>query len=358
MEYYCQNSTCKPEVFRMRYAVWNNKGGVGKSFLTFVLGTEIAHRHPSRHVIVVDMCPQANLSEVVLGGNGLGAERLQNLLKAEDRKTIGGYFDERISSPHKKTGTESKYLFQARAHNEELPDNLWFIVGDPSLEIQAQVISQIGGQTLPADAWKNVHSWLKDLLEECRNKLGNKDTTVFIDCNPSFAAYTELAMMAADRLIIPCSSDGSSARAIDNVGALLFGIGQAEGGYTDVTFKAKSDRFKMNLPVIHSVLLNRSTQYSAKASKAFGAMFDEIKKRTNALCQSDKNRFLLDEHGEFQFHDIPDNHTVAIICTHLGKPLYSITPGKYSVHDTNPQVNSEPLDRYKTAVEKFISVLL
>ena len=27
----------------MRYAVWNNKGGVGKSFLSFVLATEISH---------------------------------------------------------------------------------------------------------------------------------------------------------------------------------------------------------------------------------------------------------------------------------------------------------------------------
>jgi hypothetical protein len=50
----------------MRYAVWNNKGGVGKSFLSFVLGTEVAHRHPDKNVILVDMCPQANLSEIVL----------------------------------------------------------------------------------------------------------------------------------------------------------------------------------------------------------------------------------------------------------------------------------------------------
>ncbi len=39
----------------MRYAVWNNKGGVGKTFLTFVLGTEIARRKPTEHVIVADM---------------------------------------------------------------------------------------------------------------------------------------------------------------------------------------------------------------------------------------------------------------------------------------------------------------
>lgn len=60
----------------MRYAVWNNKGGVGKSFLSFILGSEIANRNPDEHVILVDMCPQANLSEIVLGGNGAGATKL------------------------------------------------------------------------------------------------------------------------------------------------------------------------------------------------------------------------------------------------------------------------------------------
>src|SRR5271156_1645728 len=90
----------------MRYAVWNNKGGVGKSFLSFILGTEVAHRNPDHHVILVDMCPQANLSEIVLGGNGLGAAKLQSLLISKDRRTVGGYFDSRIASPHKQTGSE------------------------------------------------------------------------------------------------------------------------------------------------------------------------------------------------------------------------------------------------------------
>ena len=64
----------------MRYAIWNNKGGVGKSFLSFIVGTEIAHRCANDHVVLVDMCPQANLSEVVLGGNGKGSENLATLL--------------------------------------------------------------------------------------------------------------------------------------------------------------------------------------------------------------------------------------------------------------------------------------
>lgn len=337
----------------MRYAVWNNKGGVGKSFLSFVLGTEAAHLRPDENVILVDMCPQANLSEIVLGGNGKGAESLEGLLAEKNRKTVGGYLDTRIASPHKVTNHEGDYLIRARDFNEHAPGNLWLIVGDPSLEIQAQVISQIGGQTLPSDAWKNVHNWLADLISASTARFEPAKTRVFIDCNPSFSAYTELAMIAAEQVIVPCSSDGSSARAIDNVGGLLYGIGGEE--YKGVSFKSKADNFHMRLPLIHSVLLNRSTVYSAKASKAFGAMFDEIKRRTESLRKIAPERFV---GKKVSFHVIPDNHSVAIVSSHLGMPLYQIATGRYDVHDTQPQVNSEPLIRYKEAVSEFMENIL
>lgn len=47
----------------MNYGIWNNKGGVGKSFLSFTLALEHAHTHPEKKIILADMCPQANLSE-------------------------------------------------------------------------------------------------------------------------------------------------------------------------------------------------------------------------------------------------------------------------------------------------------
>ena len=333
----------------MRYVIWNNKGGVGKSFLSFILGTEIAKRDSERHVILVDMCPQANLSEIVLGGNGKGADHLEALLRENGRRTVGGYFDARIASPHRNIGTESDYLTTAKSYNANIPDNLSLIVGDPSLEIQAQVISQISGQTLPTDAWKNVHNWLLDLVTGCVNKVGGRKTTVLIDCNPSFSAYTELAMMTAEHLIIPCSSDGSSARAISNIGALLFGIGDS---YPDVNFKARADRFRMSLPLVHSVLLNRSTWYNQRASRAFRAMFDEIKNRTESLKEKNPRNFVS---GGINFREVPDTHSVAIVCSHLGLPLYEVRPRQYNVHDTHPQVNSEPLERYKEAIDDLLS---
>ena len=72
----------------MRYAIWNNKGGVGKSFLTFVFASEYASANPDKVVYVIDMCPQANVSEIFLGGNGGGAIELEKLLNGRQRQTI------------------------------------------------------------------------------------------------------------------------------------------------------------------------------------------------------------------------------------------------------------------------------
>lgn len=333
----------------MRYALWNNKGGVGKTFLSFVLATEVAHERGTP-VLVVDMCPQANLSEIILGGNGIGSERLDALIR--DRKTIGGYFDTRINSPHTKSGTEKDYLIDARVFNGNLPAKLFLIAGDPTLEIQAQVINQISGQTLPPESWKNVHRWLADIIDECSMALGEQFVTVFVDCNPSFSAYTEVSMFATERLIIPCSSDGSSARAIDNVGSLLYGIVTGKD-YGAAGFVARAKHFDMPLPLVHSVVLNRSTQYNKKASKAFRAMFNEIRRRTDLLKEKAPYYFANGTH----FHDIPDSHSVAIVCSHEGRPLYTVSPGRYKVHDTEPQVNPEPLDRYKDAVRQLIATI-
>lgn len=333
----------------MRYAIWNNKGGVGKTFLSFIIASEYAHENPDKAVIVVDMCPQANLSEILLGGNGKGSSNLEKLIS--QRQTVGGYFDRRIESPHQILGREADFIIQVSQYNDNVPANVFLVAGDPSLEIQAQVINQISSQTLPADTWKNVHSWLKDLVIACVKKYGSSESavTTFIDCNPSFAAYTELSMMTAERLIVPCSSDGSSARAIDNLGALLYGVGSST--YRDVQLSAKAKGNAMPLPVVHSIILNRSTQYDKKASKAFGAMFEAIKKRVSYLQEISSGSFIK---GGSLFYDIPDSHSVAIVCSHYGLPLFAVEPGQYKVHDQNPQVNEEPLDRYKKSVKIFM----
>jgi cellulose biosynthesis protein BcsQ len=81
------------------YAFWNNKGGVGKSFLCFVAASEYAYRHPDTDVYVIDLCPQANTSETLFGGYGKSAEMMKKLLDENPRRSVAGYLETRLSSP-------------------------------------------------------------------------------------------------------------------------------------------------------------------------------------------------------------------------------------------------------------------
>ncbi len=339
----------------MRYAVWNNKGGVGKTFLSFMMAGEYAQHNKDKNVVLIDLCPQANASEIALGGNGTGSNTLKQLLEqTPNRLTIGGYFDERIASPYKATGTEASYLVNPKSSgfNKNVEKNLYIVAGDPSLELQAQVINQLSILPQPPGAWKLVHSWVLDLISGIEEKLG-KETMFFIDCNPSFASYTELAILASERLIVPCSGDGSSARAIDNLGRLIYGI-ETPSRYAKGNFNALAKEHKFELPKVHIIALNRSTQYGKSASNAFSAMFDEIKTRTDNLRAKDKTIFT----PEFEFLDIPDSHTLSIICSHLGMPISELTAEtKYRVNGKNTAVKKISYDTYMSAIDSMISRL-
>ena len=318
-----------------------------------MIGSEYAIQNRTRNVVIVDLCPEANVSEIVLGGNGAGSRNLSTVLSATPRKTIGGYFDERINSPHNVTGTELSYLLSnLRRFNPNLPSNLHAIIGDPSLELQAQAMNQISAQTLPLDSWKHVHSWALDLMNAVKARLGD-ETVFFIDCNPSFAAYTELAVLAAERLIVPCTADGSSARAIDNVGALVYGT-NVPAIYAGVNFSAKASANRFALPAIHVVALNRSTQWDSRASRAFSAMFDEIKRRADGLERGGISFSLV---RNDRFFDVPDAHTVSVVCSYEGVPISKLRMGPHNVGALDVQVNPDPYRRYVASIGQLITLL-
>ena len=84
-------------------------------------------------------------------------------------------------------------------------------------------------------------------------------------------------------------------------------------------------------------------------------MFAEIKERTKTLQTNAPSHFAS---GTVNFQDVPDAHSVAIVCSHLGRPLYSLIPGPYSVHGTRPQVNGEPLERYKLSINNLLLTIV
>ena len=337
----------------MRYAIWNNKGGVGKSFLTFVFASEYASRNPDKTVYVIDMCPQANVSEIFLGGTGNGTKVLADILgkSGEKRQTVGGYFDSRIVQPHGKIGNETNFSIHPCDFNSNIPNNLYLVAGDPSLEVQAEAINQIANQSLPAESWRNVHSWLADLCSALHNS--NPNSTFFIDCNPSFAAYTELSICCCRQTYCSMFRRRKFGTGNRQYCQLVYGHGVPEQ-YSGAMFSSRLKKECLAPPSIGLIVFNRSTQYNQKASQAFGAMFEEIKRRAEELLKHEP--MARGNEGNY-FFDIPDTHSVAIVASHEGKPIRSITVGKYRVFDKEPQVNGPPLQRYTEAVNAVVSKL-
>lgn len=248
------------------YALWNNKGGVGKSYLTFQVAAEYARIHPDQKVLVIDLCPQANASSMLLGGIQNGELHLSQISGVSPRRTIAGYIDERIRSPYVSPRGGSNFVTHVRDYNPHVPDNLYLVVGDETLEIQTSRVANATNPG-PTDAWRIVHSWISDLIADVRHSWNVNNSTVFIDCNPSFSIYTELAMSASDRLIIPFSADGSSKRAVRAVIALLYGITRVRGSEQSEYF-LNTQKFRMSSPRIYCYVGNRLTQMNLGAASS------------------------------------------------------------------------------------------
>src|SRR5262245_59140818 len=85
----------------MRYAFWNNKGGTGKTSLAFQAICQYAELNKQAKILAVDACPQANLSELFLGGlTARGGQRLLERQGMMPRCSLGGYFQLRLPSPY------------------------------------------------------------------------------------------------------------------------------------------------------------------------------------------------------------------------------------------------------------------
>lgn len=78
------------------YAFYNNKGGVGKTTLCSQAAALYAYQHPETQVLVIDLCPQANISQFLLGGGKKGYENNQLLQSIQTRKNIVGFVDWRF----------------------------------------------------------------------------------------------------------------------------------------------------------------------------------------------------------------------------------------------------------------------
>ncbi|MEO0593895.1 MAG: AAA family ATPase [Myxococcota bacterium] len=170
----------------LTYAFWNNKGGTGKTSLNFQTILMYAKRHPDERVLAMDLCPQANLSELLLGGLvGTGSQSLLEIHARDPRPSVGGYFQMRLPNPYQAPDFDpTTYLVKPSDFNQNAQPNVDLLPGDPLLELQATAVSTLANTQIPGqNTWLSIVDWLHDFVA----KLGATYDVVFVDCNPSFS---------------------------------------------------------------------------------------------------------------------------------------------------------------------------
>ena len=364
------------------YAFWNNKGGVGKSFLSFVAATEYARTHPDTDVYVIDLCPQANISEMLLLNAGMlttsdqmpllspemiskliyeNYDVIHQLIEKDPRATIAGYLEARLNSPFQPIDDVSPYVCFPQQFNKQLPDNLQLVCGDYLLEILSEAIRQTSQLPIPSDAWKQVLNWIKDLTIALRQRSGHREALFIIDCNPSFAIYTQLALAATENMVVPFTPDDSSRRALENVVALLYGHGMGDDkieNYAKINFADRAKVDGLDIPKFHTFISNRVTLYRGSASRAFQVVSESIKNTVDNLYNDYSQIYAnTDALPSKSFIEVPDYHSACIVMTVKGIPLNRLQHGSIWIGETEVQLTREPLERYRQALTQFVDRL-
>lgn len=324
----------------MIFAFWNNKGGTGKTSLAFHAICQYAEMHGDERILVIDTCPQANLSELLLGGLvGNGSTNLLSLHAMTPRRSIGGYFQQRLPQPYTPPATNAAdYLCEPHTYNGPIPANIQLLAGDPLLELQGNAMATLANNQIPGtNTWLNVIDWLRDFLAAA-----NDFDQIFIDCNPSFSLYTQIALSTAERLVLPVMADDSSKRALQNAFSLVHGLNLPSPIYSSHAFATKLEAAGRNIPLIHLIIKNRITQYMGSAS-AYAAVLGAIDGDVQALLQSHPQIFSFDTVGSGTI-DMRDFQTTGVVSFAEGTPFFKMTAGRHYVAGQETQIKQEYLD--------------
>ena len=338
----------------LTYTFWNNKGGTGKTSLAFEAITRYAEKHRDKNVLVVDLCPQANLSELLLGGLvGDGGRNLASLYTSNKRISIGGYFQDRLSSPFTVPNLNYKdYLCKPSNYNKFIAKNIDLLAGDSMVEVQSNAIATLSNMQIPGvNTWLAVIDWLNDFIELTK---GSYDY-IFIDTNPSFSIYTQIALAATDKLIIPVMADDSSRRAMRNVFSLVYGIGMVSMIYDRYSFAYNFIESKRELPMIHLVVKNRIAEHMIK-SPVYSSIFAAIDEILVNVLNMHKNIFSFDDLncGTVSIRDFQEVGSIAFA---KGSPFSKVTVGKHDILGKDIEVKQERLNECADSINSLVDKL-
>lgn len=209
-------------------SIFNNKGGVGKTTLTFHLGHALAELN--KKVLIVDLDPQCNATIL-----GMDEEALHSIWEAEDdfvedfksarEKISEKAFSELLSKPR----SIHFLLKPAEDGTADLPNlpppyrlatNIDLIPGRLTMHLYEDKIAGRWSEVYQGDplAIRTV-STIRELANKYAAQYGYD--VVIMDTSPSLGALNKVIISTTDGFLIPCMPDMFSLYGIRNIGNAL-----------------------------------------------------------------------------------------------------------------------------------------
>ncbi|MFB6327623.1 ParA family protein [Pantoea deleyi] len=209
------------------YVLWANKGGIGKSTLSFQLASKYARLNSDTPTFVIDLSPQCDVSRMLLGGGKWdGESKILELMQSATRKTVYQYLRECVRDVPNGLGWPSISNFIVKPNNVrdpdamDLPDNLYMICGDFDLErathdIESMIQPPKRGGLVPTGAYYSRYllprTFLRKAVEDIEDQYPG--AVVFIDTDPYYSVVTtHLGLLAAENLITAYSPSSQASQ--------------------------------------------------------------------------------------------------------------------------------------------------
>ncbi|MGO3374509.1 ParA family protein [Brochothrix thermosphacta] len=193
-------------------ALFNNKGGVGKTTIATTVAFELARK--GKKVLMVDLDPQSNTTQVVL--NEKQVERIYvEKLRALDRiKTIRDVYNPMRDSNEAIIGNVREAIYKGEKHQfkfDILPAHLSLSEFEDTL----------------SDAWSDLRAnklggfrrtnWFIQL----KHQIEDEYDFVIIDLSPSLGALNRSVLLNVDNFVIPITGDIYNLYGVKNIGTWI-----------------------------------------------------------------------------------------------------------------------------------------
>jgi len=184
-------------------ALFNNKGGVGKTTLTYHLAHMVARL--GWRVLAVDLDPQANLTSAFFD-----EDELELFWDSESNDTILSS----VAPLIRQLGDVQIPSAQPAA------DRLWVVPGDLGLSSFEDRLSDAWPRSfLGEEGAIRVTTSFHRIIRGCAAQVSAD--VVFLDVGPNLGAINRAALLASDNLVVPLAADLFSLQGLRNLGPTL-----------------------------------------------------------------------------------------------------------------------------------------